>query len=78
MSEAARGCSCGAVWGGHSTCHCPTCHRTFSSISGFDRHRVQGTCLDPSLLDYERDARGIWRRKVSRSIKRAAFRSIKG
>jgi hypothetical protein len=39
---------------GLKACHCAACHRTFTSVEAFDRHR-QGdydarSCLDPSLM----------------------------
>lgn len=40
--------------------HCPTCHRTFGGVYGFDSHRRNGRCIDPEGLPMvERD--GIWR-----------------
>ena len=49
---------CGAAWSGRHCAHCNGCHRTFSSDSGWEKHR-QGphprTCLDPAtLLDKQR------------------------
>lgn len=47
---------CTSWWTGLSACHCAGCHRTFSSISAFDKHRdgshVKGTrhCVDPATL----------------------------
>lgn len=45
--------SCGAGWNGLKTCHCTVCHRTFSTIAAFDKHR-RGSyeldtrhCVDP-------------------------------
>lgn len=48
-SEAAS-CRCGAKWTGTSKCHCSAegCHRLFSSVKTFDRHRVNGKCVDPA------------------------------
>jgi hypothetical protein len=45
-------CSCGARWSGTNTCHCGNtgCHRTFTGLSAFDRHRSGGTCNDPAAL----------------------------
>lgn len=45
--------------------HCGTCHRTFGGISGFDRHRRGGICLDPTGLGYEL-VKGIWRQPMTR------------
>jgi hypothetical protein len=41
-------CRCGKRWSGSLTCHCPTCHLTFSGVTHFDRHRRNGQCLDPA------------------------------
>lgn len=38
---------CGARWSGSNTCHCGTCHGTFSGVEAFDHHRKSGTCRDP-------------------------------
>jgi hypothetical protein len=38
---------CGSRWTGLSVCHAKCCHRTFSSLSGFDQHRVGAQCCDP-------------------------------
>ena len=50
-SDAAT-CQCGARWTGTSKCHCSAagCHRLFSSINTFDRHRVNGQCVDPETI----------------------------
>lgn len=40
--------------------HCGACRRTFGGITGFDRHRRHGLCLDPSAFGYA-EIRGIWR-----------------
>ena len=45
---------CNGTWTGLTTCHCSSCHRTFSSISAFDMHRsgshAESTrhCVDPA------------------------------
>ncbi len=46
------GCRCGSRWGGLNTCHCAAdgCHRTFSGVSTFDRHRRDGRCIDPATV----------------------------
>lgn len=46
------GCRCGATWGGGSQAHCAACHRTFSTVGNFDRHRLtrndgERICVDP-------------------------------
>lgn len=47
-----------------SQAHCPTCHRSFGGVTGFDAHRRhpdhRGECVDPSLLGYAERA-GVWR-----------------
>jgi hypothetical protein len=47
--------TCKARWTGLSACHCTGegCHRTFTSISAFDKHRTDSHvtgryCLDPA------------------------------
>jgi hypothetical protein len=48
------GCRCGASWGGLVACHCAACHRTFSSVKPFDRHRIghysNRICVDPGTV----------------------------
>ena len=47
---------CENIWGGLNTAHCSGCHRTFTGLTAFDRHRdgshAKGTrhCVDPSTL----------------------------
>lgn len=41
--------------------HCSVCHRTFGTVTSFDRHRRGGACLDPAGLRMHPDARGVWR-----------------
>lgn len=44
--------------------HCSVCHRTFGSVSGFDRHRRNGECIDPTTVGLvARD--GVWRRPAT-------------
>lgn len=40
--------------------HCPTCHKTFGGVTGFDKHRFRGACRDPARFGYE-SIRGVWR-----------------
>jgi hypothetical protein len=42
--------SCGAMWRAMALCHCTTCHASFATITGFDRHRRSDSCLDPATL----------------------------
>jgi hypothetical protein len=45
-----------------SQAHCSVCHETFGSVSGFDRHRRGGQCLDPTeITGIHRTDTGIWR-----------------
>lgn len=46
---------CPATWTAMGAAHCSGCHRTFSSVGLFDRHRSaagseHGSCFDPSRL----------------------------
>jgi hypothetical protein len=81
-------CRCGAKWYGVSRCHCSACHRTFSGVALFDRHRSSagehGTCLDPATLIVQRGARtgqpemylreGVWSGpEMDEATKRARF-----
>lgn len=51
---------CTAKWSGVTRAHCSGCHRTFTGVSAFDRHREDGACLDPASLGMvERDG-GLW------------------
>lgn len=43
-----------------SQAHCSVCHRTFGGLSGFDKHRRHGVCLDPATQRM-REVDGIWR-----------------
>lgn len=50
MNDRLHGCSgCKARWGGLSTAHCAACHRTFSGVSAFEKHKP-GQCLHPSSV----------------------------
>lgn len=49
--------------------HCSVCHCTFGAVSGFDRHRRDGWCIEPDLLGMVcRD--GIWRRPMAATVVR--------
>ncbi|MCK9878200.1 MULTISPECIES: hypothetical protein [Frankia] len=51
---------CDARWTALTAAHCPTCHTTFASAtSGFDAHRVGGTCQPPPQVGLHED-RGYW------------------
>lgn len=44
--------------------HCAVCHQTFGGVSGFDEHRVDGTCRDPEVLGMTYRG-GAWRRPIT-------------
>lgn len=50
--------------------HCGACHRTFGGVSGFDRHRVEGRCVDPAGLGMSLLAGDLWRVPMSESDRR--------
>lgn len=46
---------CDARWDARTAvCHCGACHRSFSGVEWFDRHRSaageHGSCLDPAAV----------------------------
>ncbi len=40
---------------------CTVCHTCFKSVAGFDRHRDNGWCLEPSTIGLEPNENGFWR-----------------
>lgn len=41
--------------------HCGSgCHRTFRSVSGFDQHRNNGKCVDPTTIGMVTNEKGVW------------------
>lgn len=54
---------CDAAWTGLATAHCSACHRTFTTVSAFDKHRdgshSRGTrhCVDPETVGLVQAAR---------------------
>jgi hypothetical protein len=44
---------CAARWTATRAAHCAGCHRTFSTVSGFDKHRRDGGCLEPAAVGLE-------------------------
>ena len=58
---------------------CPSCHRLFGGVTGFDEHRkrIEGSyrkeCVDPSEIGYVEDERGVWRNPMEQE-KVALFR----
>lgn len=48
--------------------HCSVCHRTFGGHWGFDKHRTEGRCLDPSHIGMvERDR--VWRTPMEEGVR---------
>lgn len=41
---------CPSRWSGYNTAHCSVCHRTFTGVNTFDKHRVRGKCVDPEAV----------------------------
>jgi hypothetical protein len=44
-----------------SQAHCTVCHSTFGGVTGFDKHRKDGWCLNPVTLKMALNDRGVWR-----------------
>lgn len=45
---------CAARWTAAGAAHCAGCHRTFSTVSGFDKHRTRDDgCLEPTTVGLE-------------------------
>lgn len=74
MSDLISCSGCSTVWTAAGAAHCsgPGCHRTFSSVGLFDKHRSQygehGRCLDPETITHARTGErlmffraGMWR-----------------
>jgi len=53
--------------------HCGACHHTFGGITGFDRHRRAGECINPRDLGLHADPRGVWRQPAPDPTKRDAW-----
>lgn len=62
--ELPHSCSrCPNRWSGATRAHCKACHRTFTRVSAFDQHRVNGKCADPKrrgLTFHEFAGFGAW------------------
>lgn len=56
-----------------SNAHCSACHVTFGGITGFDRHRRAGQCLNPRDLDMHSDHNGVWRMAAPDPTMRTAW-----
>ena len=62
---------CDSTWTGTAACHCSGCHRTFSGVGLFDKHRSAvgeyGACIDPATITDKHDQPvtffrdGMWR-----------------
>jgi hypothetical protein len=48
--NAIRHGACGSWWTGAERSHASCCHRTFSSLTAFDKHRKGGRCNDPESV----------------------------
>lgn len=64
-SPAAKGepmgmCDCNQTWTALNAAHCAVCHRTFSAVSLFDKHRkvTPGECAIPEGTEFRN---GMWR-----------------
>lgn len=59
---------CGTTWTGLRIAHCGSCHRTFTTVASFDRHRAgtkdrrlkAGECHDPVEVGQVQNQRGQW------------------
>ena len=77
---------CDNRWTGLAMAHCSACHRTFATVSLFDRHRSQcgprGACLDPeSLVDSDGyrvmfHRGGMWRGKEPTEAERLRLSNL--
>jgi hypothetical protein len=54
-------CTTACIQPSRTNAHCTTCHHTFGSVTGFDRHRRNGECIAPTALPMHKDRRGVWR-----------------
>lgn len=61
---------CDARWTSLAWAHCATCHRTFGAVTGFDRHRRRGVCVDPETIPELVLRNGVWRKAMSASSRR--------
>lgn len=54
---------CPKRWTGFRKAHCSSCHRTFSTVANFDRHRspagLHGSCRYPALVGLVQRG-GVW------------------
>ncbi len=61
---------CREVWTSRQLAHCSACCRSFKSVSGWTKHRVDGRCKDPLDLGMVMKE-GIWAHPMSESAKLA-------
>ena len=58
--------------------HCTVCHFTFGAVTNFDRHRVNGRCLDPTTLGLTLHG-ALWRRSMTQDARlRLSALAVKG
>lgn len=60
-----------------SQAHCAagSCHKTFGGVGGFDKHRRDGSCLDPATLGMV-EIKGVWRTPMDDAT-RARFEAMR-
>lgn len=71
MAVAPHSCGgCPTRWWGLNMAHCARCHRTFSTVTGFDLHKVNGRCIDPASgkVPQRLDSRGVWVRSEEKEL----------
>ena len=51
---------CTNDWSPGNKCHATCCGRNFSNIKNFDKHRVNGECVDPSSVGLVLNSRSLW------------------
>lgn len=69
MSALARCGGCTTTWTGGGIAHCARCHRTFTTVANFDRHRAGGQCADPASRGLVRNGRGQWTTEVDEQVR---------
>lgn len=50
---------CHTLWTGLRKAHCTACHHTFGGVRGFDLHRRENTCREPSTVGMTLVS-GVW------------------
>jgi len=46
--------------GAMRACQCAVCGNVFTSITGFEKHRKNGRCLEPLSVGLSLNDRGLW------------------